>query len=217
MINADRTSAREPNISNDYRTIEILDALGIVFRNKCYLCEKKDTHPGVFDVEHFETQNEAGNKRYNWTNLFLACHICNGIKPRKTPTDGYLDVCNPDHDVESFISYGFDPLEYDTPIFSAIEQSKKTQNTVHLLKRLHFGHDKKTKYRTASLRDAIKRQAQSVISNIAKYKRAEEIQDQKTLNKEKVKLIKYFSKGSPFTMLIRSFGIEYNLHFLFDS
>ncbi len=63
MINVDRGAVSEPKIENNYRTIEIMNALSIIFKNKCYLCEIKDTSPGVFDVEHFETQKEAKEKR----------------------------------------------------------------------------------------------------------------------------------------------------------
>jgi len=216
MINVNRDVTVEPIVKNAYRTIEILKALGIVFKNKCYLCEKKDTSPGIFDVEHFETQKEAVEKKYIWSNLYLACHICNGIKPKISPIEGFLDVCNPDEDVEEFIGYEFDSLEYDKPIFYTIDPSQKTKNTVKLLKKLHFGHNPNSKLRTASLREAINRQAKKVLSTIVNYKKAANIGDRGSLQIEERNLRIHFSKESPFTMLMRSFGNEYELQHFFD-
>lgn len=214
MINVVREIVQIPKIDNNYRSIEILEALSVVFKNKCYLCEIKDTSPGVFDVEHFETQKEAGHKRYNWANLYLACHICNGIKPRKTPDGGYLDVCNPDEDVESFIDYDFETLEYDKPLFSTLEESQKILNTINLLKRVHYGHDPNTRLRTASLRNAIKRQALIVLSTIYKLDISKNDDNQRSFEERNLQIL--FSRNSPFTMLMRSFGNEYALAHLFD-
>lgn len=214
MINVDRCAVSEPKIENNYRTIEIMNALSIIFKNKCYLCEIKDTSPGVFDVEHFETQKEAKEKRTSWTNLYLACHICNGIKPRITPKHGYLDVCNPNEDVENLIGYDFEPLEYDKPIFTTIDESQKTINTVNLLQKLHYGHDPNTRLRTASLRDSIKNQAKKVIRAIYELDQSRNNTDQESIEKRNLQIL--FSRNSPFTMLMRSFGNEYNLTDFFD-
>lgn len=93
MVNCDRTIVPAPNVGTDWRSEEVMEALGIVFRKKCYICEKTMESVYNFHVDHFITQNEDESEgddlKYEWTNLYLCCPDCNTTRLKKTPEGGY--------------------------------------------------------------------------------------------------------------------------------
>ncbi len=144
MIRITRTHPGPKILNGPYRTQEILDELGKVFRCKCYLCEGKKYAPGAFDIDHFIGQAEVHDNANQWENLYLVCRICNEIKPKKTYDGGYLDPCNPADNVETEIIYELNGS--NSPQFLCNSEKIKTKNTVELLDRVHNGHNDKTKY-----------------------------------------------------------------------
>lgn len=218
MINTNRNAVEPPIIINNYRTPEVLQSLGVIFYNKCYLCEYLAPNPEDFDVEHFQTQSERVDLVYAWNNLYLACGTCNSIKPKVTPEGGYLDPCNDAEDVEGMIRYVLKIGEYDKPIFyEAVENAnQKVRNTITLLKRMHYGHDPNTRRKTASLRKVIQDQATSLITEIALYLKAQKDSDfdSAAISEEKIRLI--LSRYSSFTMLLRSVAAKFDYMHLCD-
>ncbi len=216
MMNIDRSVVAEPNIGASYRTPEILDALGVVFRNKCYLCERSHPNPDDFEVEHFYTQKERPDLKRQWTNLFLACRNCNGIKPRNTPEGGYLNPC--EDDIESIIVHELPHYDYDSPEFYAKNDTEdiRVQNTINLLKRLHFGHEPRTTRSTASLREAISKQARILLTLIIEHHKAEKNGEQSEQARFLQKIQKLLSRNAPFTMLMRHIGVEHGYSEYFD-
>lgn len=76
--------------SNIYGHKEVKEALKTAQNHKCFLCESRITHISYGDVEHFrpkagvrqdlkDKMSETGYYwlAYEWSNLFLACQICN--------------------------------------------------------------------------------------------------------------------------------------------
>ena len=55
----------------------VKDKLKSIFKNKCAFCET-NTHVGAYkDVEHYRFKTHYYWLGYEWTNLLLACQICN--------------------------------------------------------------------------------------------------------------------------------------------
>ena len=210
MINIDRNSVDAPKIVDKYDTIEVRKALQTLFMGKCYLCE--NFSPNSFKIDHFIPQNEDKDKILDWNNLFLSCDDCNSMRPRKIPANGWLNPCNPEDDVEKDIKYKVEKVTHK-PIFIASKDEQKIKNTIHLLERLHYGHDPKTVFRTSSLREAIKDRAIELKDAMLDYFKKDDFEE-KQLQQKTIKNV--VSKRSPFTMLMRSVALEYGFSDLFD-
>ncbi len=57
--------------SPKYNAQDVLESLNDMQYSKCYICESR--YELALAVEHFD----ANGDRYDWNNLFLACHRCN--------------------------------------------------------------------------------------------------------------------------------------------
>lgn len=69
-----------------YKEADVIEALNILFHNKCAYCEGKITNTGPIDVEHFRPkgriEGELNHPGYwwlatEWTNLLASCIDCN--------------------------------------------------------------------------------------------------------------------------------------------
>lgn len=185
-----------------YRTCDLLDAFDRDFYSKCYLTEQKFSNSYIMDIEHFEPQNQRPDLTYDWTNLFPAEHYTNMIKPRINPVGGYLNPCEPTHDVEKEIIYTLSVYGED-PNFDPLDDGNiKAVNTCTLLHRVHNGHDENTRKATESLRYTIHKKYIEVLNKIIDWKNSihgtqEEIQIKRELRD-------MLSRTSSYTMLIRS-------------
>jgi uncharacterized protein (TIGR02646 family) len=116
-----------PDCSTDYRSKEVMTALKALFHGKCYLCEDEVADPVV---EHFIPHEGDPAKKYNWNNLYYACHRCNGIKG--TTTD-ILDCCDATTDVFRSIKCLCPSVPDNNIVVEAQNGDAKTQNTAQLL------------------------------------------------------------------------------------
>jgi uncharacterized protein (TIGR02646 family) len=65
----------------------VKDQLKTIFQNKCGFCET-NTHAGAYkDVEHYRFKKHYYWLGYEWTNLLLACQICNRHKSTQFPIE----------------------------------------------------------------------------------------------------------------------------------
>lgn len=210
MVNVDRTIVTAPNVGTDWRSDEVMEALGIVFMNKCYICERKYPSPYHFAVDHFIMQGEDGMLIYVWTNLYLCCHHCNGARAKKTPSGGYLDPCNPADDVEQLILYNLAPYEFDKPTFvpSDSNPSEKVTNTINQLKKCHYG-SRKTSMKYAAIREVIANQAKKLVTLMLEARIAVEKNDKKEAAQKNTEIDMMLSIDAPFTMLMRSVAERY--------
>lgn len=81
------TSTKDKNrAENKYRHKQIKDALVILFHGKCAYCESKITHIDYGHIEHFKpkSHNAYRSLTFEWTNLLLACGVCNGAEHKGT-------------------------------------------------------------------------------------------------------------------------------------
>ena len=62
--------------SGSYRKDEVLEALKLVFNNKCYICENSKVTS--YNIEHFRPHKDIDMElKFSWENLFLSCAHCN--------------------------------------------------------------------------------------------------------------------------------------------
>ncbi len=84
-----------------YRHAEIKAALIAETHGKCAYCESKLRHITYGDVEHVTPKSMDPSRWFDWTNLTLACDVCN------TEKDDFVG----DHD--TFVDpYAVDPEDY---------------------------------------------------------------------------------------------------------
>jgi uncharacterized protein (TIGR02646 family) len=120
-----------PDCSRDYRSEEVVRSLKTMFHGKCYLCEDEVSDPVV---EHFIPHEGDDAKKYDWNNLYYACHRCNGIK---ATTTGILDCCNPDMDVSKAIGCLCPSAPDADVIVDARHTDSITIHTANLLRRCY--------------------------------------------------------------------------------
>ena len=214
MLNYDRNIVEAPTIKNKYRTTEILEKLGLLFDNKCFLCETQKEKPNNFQVEHFIPHKNKAQLKFDWNNLFLACgDTCNQYK---STTENILDPCKPEHDVEKNIIYELTPIDLIPHFYAIDEKNTLIKNTCDLLEKIHNGTNEDSINKTASLRNAIKRRAIELLQATKEYFKA--ISQEENIEKQKAEKIikKIISRKSPYTMLLRSIATQDGFKNLFD-
>lgn len=201
---ADQQTVTKPKCNETYRNADIFTLFDDVFFGKCYLTEEKFFTSYAMDIEHFIPQNEQPDLKYEWSNLFPASHDANMMKPRKTPSGGYMNPCNPSDDVENDLRYFFDH-EDDTAHFEAIDSTNlRAVNTAKLLQKLHNGDSPETQRKTAELRNAIHKRYVKILELIDDWRSSrDEGNPQATFETER-KLKAHLSRKAAFTMLMRS-------------
>lgn len=84
-----------------YNHIEIKQALLAETNSKCAYCESKFGHVTFGDVEHVVPKSEDPSRWFSWSNLTVACDVCNTNKSNAAVArDSFVDP------------YDVDPEEY---------------------------------------------------------------------------------------------------------
>jgi uncharacterized protein (TIGR02646 family) len=142
--------------SDAYGAKSVKNALKKAQHDKCCFCEAKITHVAYGDVEHFRPKGGYRQKdsdklgrpgyywlAYDWSNLFLACQICNqrhkkNLFPLVDPDDratSHHDVV--DDEDPLFIHPADDEpsdfIEYNQEYARAVNGSKRGKTTVEAL------------------------------------------------------------------------------------
>ncbi|EIX9775491.1 MULTISPECIES: hypothetical protein [Klebsiella pneumoniae complex] len=101
MFNVVRPLQVPPSLAlqRTYKSEDVIDALRVMFHNKCYLCEQDSLADP--EVEHFVPHNRDPLLKFGWGNLFYACRRCNGIKSNSHVN--LLDCTLPNSNVSSEI------------------------------------------------------------------------------------------------------------------
>ena len=215
MLNYNRNIVEPPIIKKKCRTSDVLEKLGIVFNNKCFLCETKKNQPDNFQIEHLRPHKGEDEKlEFDWNNLYLACgDTCNQYKGSY---ENILDPCNEKHNVEKFISYELTQIDFVPHFYSNDASNLLIKNTCDLLEKIHNGDKKDSINKTASLRNAIDRRAKELLNAIKNYFKAKE--KELSLDKQRAEQIikEIVSRKSPYTMLMRSEASKDEFEYLFD-
>lgn len=167
---------------------------------------KKFVSSYEMDIEHFRSKNFISHPqlRYEWTNLYPADHDANMMKPRTTPTGGYLDPCNPNEDVENDLVYWLNFGGGACHFLSKDNNNLKAVNTAQLLDRIHNGYDTISKLKTGGLRKALFDKREEVIKAILAWLHAKSSGNKEVELRQEMLLKRLLSRKSSYTMLIRS-------------
>ncbi|MBV6885669.1 HNH endonuclease [Xanthomonas euvesicatoria] len=106
---------------NRYSHPEVKAALILETNGKCAYCESSFTHVTFGDVEHIVPKAADPSLRFSWTNLTIACDICNQRKSNR------LDILDP---------YACDPEElfnFHGPLMWAVSSSDAAKITEEVL------------------------------------------------------------------------------------
>lgn len=123
---------------NKYQHDEIKDALVTMFSGKCAYCESQIRHIDYGHIEHFRPKGDARFRQLSveWTNLLLACGICNGPENKGTKfpeaaSDGPL--VNPvDENPASHFTFEFDPVGQIAAVVPTTPRGITTERTLGL-------------------------------------------------------------------------------------
>lgn len=203
MINVIRDIPAPPSLAaqKEYRNQEVLEALFKVFREKCYLTEKKFDSMNEMEIDHFIPQNDPSKPIYEWKNLYAIHEKANKQKPKSFPVGGYLDPCDPNDDVEHEIIY---KVEFGgNSLFKARNESNlKAANTANLLNRVH-----------KDLKQAISNRHHEIVNAVAEWYHARKEGNQDKELEQELLLRKLLSRDSSYTMLMRSITVVPNTFF----
>ncbi len=201
MINVVRNQHAPASLTTQksYRNSDVIEALHLVFKGKCYLTEKVFDSPNEMEVDHFATQTERADLIYTWDNLYAIDQKANKQRPKQTPAGGYLDPCDPGDDVEQEIIY---VVEFGgNALFRARNaDNQKAVNTASLLNHLH-----------KDLKPAVKDKHHEVVNAVAEWYTAKEVGNESEELKKQLLIQKLLSRDSHFTMLMRSIRAIQNL------
>lgn len=117
-----------------YRASTIKSALELMFHGRCAYCESQ---VGVVDyphIEHFRPKKTYPRRVFLWSNLFLACGVCNGTKHKgdKFPlSDSGGPIVNPCID-DPRLHFDFDYLS-STREARVVPKTSRGQVTEKLL------------------------------------------------------------------------------------
>ena len=156
---------------SSYNSQDVLNLLYEDFHNKCYICESEGIES--INIEHFAPHKDSNEiRKYNWSNLFLACSHCNKIK---SATESLLNCTCKDDKVDTNIKYYLnDNLENNKIVIENIATDEKTINTVNLLTKVYNGTTIQNKFQAREKRNKLYDELCDFTSLVYKYQRTED-------------------------------------------
>jgi uncharacterized protein (TIGR02646 family) len=110
-----------------------------MFFGKCAYCESQITHVDYGHIEHFRPkggQNARPDLVFEWTNLFLACGICNGAEnksdrfPEQAEGGPLVNPC--DDDPADHFEFHFDPVTRLASVYGTSPRGVTTEEVFGL-------------------------------------------------------------------------------------
>ncbi len=124
------------NAQARYRHRQIKETLTRMFSGKCCYCESRISHVDYGHIEHFRPKSCFPELTFEWSNLFLACGICNGtgFKGASFPTaDQGGPLLDPCHDEPSeHLRFEFDPRTMLASVYGANPRGETTARLLGL-------------------------------------------------------------------------------------
>lgn len=119
-----------------YRHPDIKNSLLRMFHGKCAYCESKMTHVDYGHIEHYRPKAAFPELTFEWSNLLLACGICNGAahKGKRFPDIAENGpVINPCEDEPSdHFTFVFDLHAKLATVIGKTGRGKTTENLLGL-------------------------------------------------------------------------------------
>ena len=133
---AARSKKQKKRISNRYRHPEVKSALVDLFDGKCAYCESKITHIEYGHIEHYRPKSTFPEKTFEWSNLLLACGVCNGTAhkggnfPGEDEDGPILNPCEDEPD--EHLEFRFDPVAGLASVYETTPRGKTTRDLLGL-------------------------------------------------------------------------------------
>lgn len=134
-----RTDTMRSRAEKKYRHKDIKDALVRMFFKKCAYCESKITHVDFGHIDHYRPKRGVNGRpdlTFEWTNLLLACGICNGTEhksdhfPEANEGGPFVNPC--DDDPESHFDFYFDPIAKLASVYGKTLRGETTEQMLGL-------------------------------------------------------------------------------------
>lgn len=119
-----------------YRHKEIKEALSAMFHGKCAYCESKISHVDYGYIEHYRPKSVFPGLTFEWTNLLLACGVCNGAGykgdnfPEEEQDGPIVNPC--DDDPALNFSFHYDPICRIASVYGTTPRGKTTEKLLGL-------------------------------------------------------------------------------------
>jgi uncharacterized protein (TIGR02646 family) len=109
-----KTPEERQRALDKYRHADVKDALVALFHGKCAYCESFIRHVDYGHIEHYRPKAKYPKQAFTWSNLVLACGVCNGSEhkgdrfPLKAEGGLLINPCT--EDPARHLSFEYDPV-----------------------------------------------------------------------------------------------------------
>lgn len=109
-----RTPEERQRILDRYRHEDVRGALVTLFHGKCAYCESFIRHVDSGHIEHYRPKSKYPRHAFTWSNLVLACGVCNGSEHKgdafPLKAEGGPLVNPSGEDPARHLSFEYDPV-----------------------------------------------------------------------------------------------------------
>ena len=215
MIKVTRAADAPPSLAgkSKYDGRDVKKQLRHDFYTKCYLCET-NVKKG-YEVEHLRAKAVHEDLKFEWTNLFLVCRNCNGIKSDRFP-DTIIDCCREDPETMLIQRVHNGKLIIEARKLSDPAKQKMAEDTAKLLHECFYGRRPqkggdwnaalRQADKCAALRAEVKEQIIELCNLLCDYRK---LRDQKADTRAQYKKISsMLSPAAEYAAFTRSFVRE---------
>ncbi|WP_145181920.1 HNH endonuclease [Pseudomonas sp. URMO17WK12:I11] len=201
MFNTSRTAPAPASLAarQKYDSADVYEALSEIFFDKCYICETKEPHD--INVEHFDAHMKDLDKKFDWSNLYLACSRCNNIK--RAEFNDILDCCDGAVDVFRAIKHvpPITPYAKSVRLVAMVTDGRTVRSCQLLEKVFNSDHTANKRVSGAFLRRKVFDQYNLLLDEIGSYYEpaATDVDKERALERMKV-LIR---RSAPYSAFIR--------------
>jgi uncharacterized protein (TIGR02646 family) len=135
LARAKTPKEREQALSR-YRHDDIKTALVAAFHGKCAYCESSIRQAGYGHIEHFRPKSKYPMKTFDWSNLVLACEVCNGSEykgesfPLQADGGPIINPCT--EEPAQHLSFDYDPMARLASVHGRTRRGQKTEELLGL-------------------------------------------------------------------------------------
>lgn len=128
------TKKDRDKVQRKYGHRQVKQALVEMFCGKCAYCESKIIHVDYGHIEHFKPKDRFKGLCFEWSNMLLACGVCNGVEhksnnfPEKAEGGPFVNPCEDDPSEHFVFSY-----DLKTRLATVIEKTVRGKITKDLL------------------------------------------------------------------------------------
>jgi uncharacterized protein (TIGR02646 family) len=135
LLSAD-TKEQHRKAEAQYRHKKIKEALCVMFHGKCAYCESNIRHVDYGDIEHYRPKSKFPALTFEWSNLLLACGVCNGKEykgdrfPEEDQNGPLVNPC--EEDPEQHFYFHYEPACRIASVYGTSPRGKTTEEILGL-------------------------------------------------------------------------------------